>query len=75
MTIVLLDRILGAGSRGTPVASATHVTPIARLGACLPVGAVITKDSYTYSIKILHQEKTLRDHGRAAVRERYRSAS
>jgi hypothetical protein len=45
------------------------------LGACSPVGAVITNDSYTYSIKILHQEKTIRDHGRAAVRERYRSAS
>src|ERR1700722_15783326 len=27
-----------------------------------PGAAMITKDSYTYSIKILRQEKTLRDH-------------
>jgi hypothetical protein len=37
------------------------------------VGAVIAKDLCTYTMIILHQEKILRDHGRAAVCRRYRS--
>jgi hypothetical protein len=36
---------------------------------------VITKDLYTYSIKILRQEKIIRDHGGAAMLPRYQSAS
>jgi hypothetical protein len=59
---------------GTPVASAAQVTLIARLGGRPAAGGVITKDLYTYSIKILRQEKILLDHGREAVCERYRSA-
>jgi hypothetical protein len=58
--------------RGSPVASAAQVPPIARFGGCPPVGAVITKDYCTYTIIILRQEKILRDHGRAAVCQRYR---
>jgi hypothetical protein len=45
------------------------------LGGRPAVGGVIAKDLYTYSIKILRQEKIIRDHGREAVCERYRSAS
>jgi Endonuclease/Exonuclease/phosphatase family len=54
-----------SGIRETSVA---HVTLIARLGGRPPVGGVITKDSYTYTIVILHQEKIVRDHDRDAVR-------
>jgi hypothetical protein len=57
----------GGGGRGTPVALAAQVTLIARLGRRTRVGAVITKDLYTYTIIILRQDKSLRDHGRAAV--------
>jgi hypothetical protein len=52
-----------------------RTAPIARLGGRPAVGGVIAKDLYTYSIKILRQEKIIRDHGREAVCERYRSAS
>src|ERR1700722_7814792 len=37
------------------------------------VGGVITRDLCTYSIIILRQDKSLRDHGRGAVRRRYSS--
>jgi hypothetical protein len=62
------------GGATTPGASAAQVTLIPRLGRRPAVGSVITKDLYTYSIKILRQEKTIRDLGREAVRERYGSA-
>jgi hypothetical protein len=44
------------------------------LGDRPAAGGVITKDFYTYAIKILRQEKILGDHVRAAACERYRSA-
>jgi hypothetical protein len=62
----------GGVIRGTPVALATRVTLIARLGGCPTVGALMTKDYCTYTTIILRQEKTLRDHGRAGVWQRYR---
>jgi hypothetical protein len=33
------------------------------IGAVMIGAVMITKDSYTYSIKILRQDKTIRDHG------------
>ena len=74
---LLADRLGGGGELrevtvglAGRVASATQVTLIARLGGRSAANGVITKDSYTYSIKILRQEKSLRDHGRATVGER-----
>jgi hypothetical protein len=57
----------GGASGGTPVALAAQVTQIAWLDGRTPVGIVITKDLCTYTTIILRQDKSLRDHGRAAV--------
>jgi DNA-binding transcriptional MocR family regulator len=53
----IIVTVHGRGTHGIPVASAAQVTLIARSGGRPAVGGVITKDLYTYSIKILRQEK------------------
>jgi hypothetical protein len=66
-TVVWRLRPRVAEAEVAPAPLAAQVTVIAWLGGCTSVGIVITKDLYTYTIIILRQDKSLRDHGRAAV--------